>query len=64
MTYSQEIRKKQSKGTNMKMITMIEFANRAFKATVVNILEDLKENMNIMMREMEDMKITQWHVQR
>lgn len=36
----------------MKMISVIEFANKAFKATVVNILEDLKENMNIMMREM------------
>lgn len=41
----------------MKMTEMMEFANRSFKTAVINISENLKEN--IMIREMEDIKITQ-----
>lgn len=40
---------------------MMAFTNRSFKAAVIHILEDLKETRNIMMRERENIKITQWN---
>ena len=48
------ITKKKKVKTNTEMTGMMEFTERDFRRALVNMLSDLKKNLNIMRRKVED----------